>query len=497
MMLFEVGDEVRVRQPTNLFHSELGKVVSIDHVKLTYKVVFHRGNSDVYTCFDLILVKRQEETSMEFKVGDKVKVSDSWRGNSGKVGTISRTDWGVMYKYRVEFEDADPESFKEEELESVKEGEKVMKFKVGDKVRVIRNTYGNRGKIGTLEKIDDSTMPYCVVFDDGRKEWCYGHEFKLLKEEKVMAFKVGDKVRINWSCLTNKDKEGVISEDDGSAIPYKVTLDDGKVEWTHGNLITKLEEKVMTFKVGDKVMVKDSWFGHDGQVGVVLDIHNYEPYNYNIEFDTEGDNERRDENFKEDSLELVTEEEEKVMEFKVGDKVKVSNSWEGRSGEVGEIIGADDRYKFKYTVAFNDGFAESFREGELELVKEKAVKQSFTKSDLKTGMGVVLRNGRKGHVLLDTVAGDVIRFINEGSNRWASVDEYDENMIDCDMSVMDIVEVYSSKYAYCYLTNRVFNQDCVFKREEPESEPKPEPEPTKMTVKEINEHFGKAIEIVE
>ena len=32
-MLFEVGDEVRVRQPTNLFHSELGKVVSIDHVK--------------------------------------------------------------------------------------------------------------------------------------------------------------------------------------------------------------------------------------------------------------------------------------------------------------------------------------------------------------------------------------------------------------------------------------------------------------------------------
>ena len=245
MMLFEVGDEVRVRQPTNLFHSELGKVVSIDHVKLTYKVVFHRGNSDVYTCFDLILVKRQEETSMKFKVGDKVKVS---------------------------------------------------------------------------------------------------------------------------------------------------------------------------------------------------------------------------------------------------------NSWEDRSGEVGEIIGADDRYKFKYTVAFNDGFAESFAEGSLELVKEK---QSFTKSDLKTGMGVVLRDGSKGHVLLGTEAGDVIRFINGSSNQWTSVDEYDENMIDCDMSAMDIVEVYSSKYAYCYLTDRVFNQDCVFKREEPKSEPKPEPEPTKMTMKEINEHFGKAIEIVE
>ena len=244
MMLFEVGDEVRVRQPTNLFHSELGKVVSIDHVKLTYKVVFHRGNSDVYTCFDLILVKRQEE---------------------------------------------------------------------------------------------------------------------------------------------------------------------------------------------------------------------------------------------------------KVMKFKVGDKVKVSNSWEGRSGEVGEITYANDRYEYKYTITFDDGFEESFKEEELELVKEK----QFTKSDLKTGMGVVLRDGTKGHVLLGTVAGDVIRVINEGSNQWASVDEYDENMIDCDISAMDIVEVYSSKYAYAYLTDRVFNQDCVFKREEPKPEPKPEPEPTKMTMKEINEHFGKAIEIVE
>ncbi len=309
-MLFEVGDEVRVRQPTNLFHSELGKVVSIDHVKLMYKVIFHRGNSDVYTCFGLILVKRQEEKVMRFKVGDKVKVKDSWFGHDGDIGEIIGADDRYEFKYTVAFDDGFAEPFREEELELVKE-----------------------------------------------------------------------------------------------------------------------EEKVMKFKVGDKVKVKDSWFGHDGDIGLIVRIDGYAKSPYRVKFD------------------VVDEEDEEI-----------------------------------------------FAEGSLELVKEK---QSFTKSDLKTGMGVVLRDGSKGHVLLGTEAGDVIRFINGGSNQWASVDEYDENMIDYDTSAMDLIEVYSSRFAYACLTDRVFNQDCVFKREEPESEPKPEPEPTKMTMKEINEHFGKAIEIIE
>ena len=184
-MLFEVGDEVRVRQPTNLFHSELGKVVSIDHVKLMYKVIFHRGNSDVYTCFDLILVKRQGETSMKFKVGDKVKVSDSWRGTSGKVGTISRTDWGTMYKYRVEFEDADPESFKEEELESVKEEEEVMTFKVGDKVKVSNSWGGNTGNVGEItERNGGYHYPYYVTFKVGNDESFREDDLELVEEEK-------------------------------------------------------------------------------------------------------------------------------------------------------------------------------------------------------------------------------------------------------------------------------------------------------------------------
>ena len=328
----------------------------------------------MYTCFDLILIERQEETSTRFKVGDKVKI--------------------------------------------------------------LNTEFGNQGRVGTITTISGTTM-ICLV-------------------EIVGAF--------------GKD-----------------------CQWSNASdleLVTE-EETSMKFKVGDKVKVKDSWFGHDGQVGVVLDTDNYEPYNYNIKFDTEGDNGRRDENFMGDSLELVTEEEEKVMKFKVGDKVKVKDSWFGFTGEVGLIVRIDGPAKYPYRVKFDvvdEEDEELFAEGSLELVKEK---QSFTKSDLKTGMGVVLRNGDKAHVLLGTDDGDVMRFLEKDT--WDTLKSANEDLTWKGMDNFDIVEVYSTKLASRYLTDMVFEAKCVFKREEP----KPEPEPTKMTMKEINEHFGKAIEIVE
>ena len=175
------------------------------------------------------------------------------------------------------------------------------------------------------------------------------------------------------------------------------------------------------------------------------------------------------------------------MKFKVGDKVKVSNSLGGRSGEVGEIVKVTERWEYKHTVSFDDDFEENFKEEELELVKEKAEKQSFTKSDLKTGMGVVLRDGSKGHVLLGTDAGDgdVMRFLEKDT--WDTLESANEDLTWKGMDNFDIVDVYSTKLASRYLTDMVFEAKCIFKREEP----------TKMTMKEINEHFGKAIEIIE
>ena len=164
-----------------------------------------------------------------------------------------------------------------------------MEFKVGDKVRILNTKFGNKDKIGTITNISGSVMIYFVEIegDCGHVcQWSNASDLELVTEEETsMKFKVGDRVRIGVSCMNNNGKEGVISEVDGSSIPYKVTLDDGGTEWKHPGNITKLEETSMKFKVGDKVKVKDSWFGRDGQVGVVFRTDNYEPYNYSVKFD--------------------------------------------------------------------------------------------------------------------------------------------------------------------------------------------------------------------
>ena len=244
----------------------------------------------------------------------------------------------------------------------------------------------------------------------------------------------------------------------------------------------------MKFKVGDKVKVRDSWFGFTGEVGLIVRIDDPAKSPYRVKFDVV--DEEDEEIFAEGSLELV-KEEEKVMNFKVGDKVKVKDSWFGHAGQVGVVFRTDNCGPFNYSVKFDvegdDGMRhENFKDDSLELAK-----QQFTKSDLKTGMGVVLRNGRKGHILVDTGCVDVIRFLENGN--YSCLNEFSDNLTSNYREEHDIVEVYFTEYQFKLLTDQVFDQECVFKREEP----KPEPEPTKMTMKEINEHFGKPIEIVE
>lgn len=235
-------------------------------------------------------------------------------------------------------------------------------------------------------------------------------------------------------------------------------------------------------KVGDKVQIDEVSSVYHGHCGVVVRDDKSGILPFRVSFDG-GDWSIYDA----ENLIVLSTEEETRMKFKVGDKVKVKDSWCGRSGEIGEIVRISVYDYYNHRVKFEDAGQESFKEEELELVKEKG----FTKSDLKTGMGVVLRNGDKGHVLIDVCTRDVgaqniLRFV--GKDTWDDLATANEDLTWKTSSKFDIMEVYKPDYAYMILTNDVFNQECVFKREVPV---------TKMTMKEINEHFGKQIEIVE
>ena len=306
-----------------------------------------------------------------------------------------------------------------------------------------------------------------------------------------MGFKVGDKVKILNTEFGNKDKIGTITNISGSVMIYFVEIegDCGHVcQWSNASdleLVTE-EETNMGFKVGDRVQVVAQYSVFYGDKGTVIENDGTDNLPIHVNFDVD----ERVCWFYENDLKVL-HEEEKVMKFKVGDKVKVKDSWFGFTGEVGLIVRIDGPAKYPYRVKFDvvdEEDEELFAEGSLELVKEK---QSFTKSDLKTGMGVVLRNGDKAHVLLGTDDGDVMRFLEKDT--WDTLESANEDLTWKGMDNFDIVEVYSTTLASRYLTDMVFEAKCVFKREEP----KPEPEPTKMTMKEINEHFGKVIEIIE
>ena len=120
-------------------------------------------------------------------------------------------------------------------------------------------------------------------------------------------------------------------------------------------------------KIGDRVQIDEAVSNHYGRCGIVVHDDICRTYPYRVKFD-DGD----DCIFNGEDLIVLSTEEEKVMKFKVGDKVKVSNSWEGRSGEVGEIVKVTELWEYKYTVSFDeDGFEESFKKEEIELVKEK------------------------------------------------------------------------------------------------------------------------------
>lgn len=84
------------------------------------------------------------------------------------------------------------------------EGDLTMKYKVGDKVRIVGNTMGKPfshyltiGDTATIDRIDanNDIQTYYVLSSDGVYQWVAEEDIEKA-EEKAMKFKVGDKVTI-------------------------------------------------------------------------------------------------------------------------------------------------------------------------------------------------------------------------------------------------------------------------------------------------------------
>lgn len=125
------------------------------------------------------------------------------------------------------------------------------------------------------------------------------------------------------------------------------------------------------------------------------------------------------------------------------------------------------------------------------------------KSDLKTGMIIETRNGREYVVFIDTCKpkyivtedyydeqGRISLIINYNSHKWTSLSYYDEDLCrnNGDKS-SDITKVYIPVHPYSFMDITYEDgRNLIWERPEPIKE---------MTMKELEEHFGCKVKIVE
>jgi len=223
----------------------------------------------------------------EFSIGDRVEVIDKYNvpsiGSRGTVKCFCHNRIGVeMDKPHNSYHDCMSKTrgtttkpqhgwwFEEESLKKIEE-EVQMKFKVGDRVRITKSSpdyveESDVGKLGTVMSSDNSDRPFKIKLDaltcDYEYCWCKADAIESAPEPTTeRKLKVGDKVRITEGARGYHDtfigEAGVIIQNDGSSVPYRVDMGEQDFIWCKRDMVEAVTEPVPEFTFMQKVWGKD------------------------------------------------------------------------------------------------------------------------------------------------------------------------------------------------------------------------------------------------
>lgn len=157
---------------------------------------------------------------------------------------------------------------------------KNQKFKVGDRVRIVRGCiHGLDGTLGTILEIDESAIPYCVNPDAFKNNtarfWCVEVEHAKPKKQPVIVItsdgkattatmRQGKKV-IKTATATCSDKD-TFDYDEGARIAFErlqgrdpFTKEGKKPEYYNGKIVCIKSDVPRFWTPGKVYEIKDGW----------------------------------------------------------------------------------------------------------------------------------------------------------------------------------------------------------------------------------------------
>ena len=212
------------------------------------------------------VVDNTHETKPKFKVGDKVKVVSTYYtsqfvdvinvGDTGITGVIiSIDDNDYITPYLVKFDDSnvgDNWWFTDKCIELVNDDtdETKLKFKVGDKVRVVDIGFISKatsdtkvGDVGVIAYVDSDYVvsPYRVEFDDGAHWWFTDKCIELVNDDNTIE---------NENSPIKSDGSQIVS-DGGSSSYYAQQIPKGMLERFNATGIIEAKDVIRLFLGND------------------------------------------------------------------------------------------------------------------------------------------------------------------------------------------------------------------------------------------------------